>query len=79
VARGVAYGYFGYWTGQVLRLYLLSVSVAGGGFPIVVLLRGDLPGQRIFRRVVSGLLIVNGAALVLRTAQGCPARGIGRN
>ncbi|MBI4560511.1 MAG: hypothetical protein HY724_00595 [Candidatus Rokubacteria bacterium] len=66
----MAYGYFGYWTGQVLRLYLLCVSVAGGGFLIGVLLRRYLPGRRIFRRVVLGLLAVNGVALVLRAAEG---------
>lgn len=74
VFRSLAYAYSGYWTGGVLGLYLVSLPVAVGGFLVGMLLRRVLRAEVLFRRVILGLLGVNGAALVVRGLQGWVAQ-----
>lgn len=68
--RSLAYVFSGYWTRGVLGLYLVSLPAALAGFLLGVALRRKIPAEEVFRRVILGLLALNGAALVFRALGG---------
>ncbi len=68
--RVVVYTLDDYWSWAVVRLYLEAAPIVLLAYAVGVGLRRVFPSPRLFQMVVVGLLAVNGAALLLRTALG---------